>query len=70
MRTKGDTMEEIPPTYPLLITVEEAAKILSLSRTMVYELINREGLPVHRFNSAVRISPIELKTWLDERKAT
>jgi hypothetical protein len=36
----------------------------------VYELINREGLPVHRFNSAVRISPIELKTWLDERKAT
>jgi excisionase family DNA binding protein len=61
-------MKETTPTHPLLITVEEAAKILSLSRTMVYELISRESLPVHRFNSAVRISPTELQTWLNERK--
>jgi excisionase family DNA binding protein len=63
-------MEETPPTHPFLITVEEAAKLLSLSRTMVYELINRESLPVHRFNTAVRINPAELQIWLNERKTT
>jgi excisionase family DNA binding protein len=61
-------MEETTPIQQLLITVEEAARILSLSRTMVYDLINREGLPVHRFNTAVRINPTELQTWLHERK--
>jgi excisionase family DNA binding protein len=62
-------MEETAASrQPLLITVEEAARILSLSRTMVYDLINREGLPVHRFNTAVRINPTELQDWLNERK--
>jgi excisionase family DNA binding protein len=61
-------MEETPPTPPFLITVEEAARLLSLSRTMMYELINREGLPVHRFHSAIRVNPIELQDWLNERK--
>ena len=63
-------MEETPPTHPILITVEEAARLLSLSRTMMYELINREGLPVHRFNSAIRVNPTELQNWLNERKTT
>jgi excisionase family DNA binding protein len=67
---KGTIMEETPPIHPFLITVEEAAKLLSLSRTMVYELINRERLPVHRFNTAVRINPAELQIWLTERKIT
>jgi excisionase family DNA binding protein len=61
-------MEETSPIQQILITVEEAARILSLSRTMVYDLINREGLPVHRFNTAVRINPTELQAWLNERK--
>lgn len=51
----------------LLITVEEAAKLMSLGRTMIYELINNENLPVHRFKSAVRISPAELQAWINER---
>lgn len=67
---KGTIMEETSPIHPFLITVEEAAKLLSLSRTMVYELINRERLPVHRFNTAVRINPAELQIWLTERKIT
>ncbi|MBA2392054.1 MAG: helix-turn-helix domain-containing protein [Ktedonobacteraceae bacterium] len=67
-RQRGSMMEETPPIHPFLITVEEAARLLSLSRTMVYELINRENLPVHRFNSAVRINPTELQMWLNERK--
>jgi excisionase family DNA binding protein len=62
-------MEETPPsTQQLLITVEEVARILSLSRTMVYELISCEGLPVHRFHTAIRVNPVELQIWLNERK--
>jgi excisionase family DNA binding protein len=61
-------MEETPPIQQILITVEEAARILSLSRTMVYDLINRERLPVHRFNTAVRINPTEFQAWINERK--
>lgn len=53
---------------PLLITVEEAAKMLSLGKTTIYEMINNEGLPVHRFKSAVRISVTELQEWLESRK--
>ena len=63
-------MDETPPIHPFLITVEEAAKLLSLSRTMVYELINREGLPIHRFHSAIRVNPTELQDWLKERKTS
>jgi excisionase family DNA binding protein len=61
-------MEETTPIHPFLITIEEAARLLSLSRTMVYELINCEGLPVHRFKSAIRVNPTELQDWLNERK--
>jgi excisionase family DNA binding protein len=46
------------------------AKKLGLSRTMVYILINREGLPVVRFGRAVRISAPSLQKWVEERERT
>jgi excisionase family DNA binding protein len=53
---------------PLLLTVPQVAKELSLSRTMVYILINREGLPVVRSGRAVRISAPSLQKWVEERE--
>ena len=53
---------------PLLLTISEAAKILSLGRTKVYELIAHEGLPVVRFGRAIRVSPISLQQWLQRRE--
>jgi excisionase family DNA binding protein len=53
---------------PLLLTVPQVAKKLGLSRTMVYILINREGLPVVRFGRAVRISAPSLQKWVEERE--
>ena len=53
---------------PLLLTVPQVAKELGLSRTMVYLLINREGLPVVRFGRAVRISAPSLHKWVEERE--
>ncbi len=53
---------------PLLLTVPQVTKELGLSRTMVYVLINREGLPVVRFGRAVRISAPSLQKWVEERE--
>jgi excisionase family DNA binding protein len=55
---------------PLLLTVPQVAKELGLSRTMIYILINREGLPVVRFGRAVRISAPSLQKWVEERERT
>ncbi len=52
---------------PLLLNIPQVAKMLSLSRTKVYELIDTEGLPVVRFGRAVRVSLTALQQWLDQR---
>jgi excisionase family DNA binding protein len=53
---------------PLLLTIPQVAKLLSLGRTKVYELIDREQLPVVRFGRAVRVSPAALQRWLEQRE--
>jgi prophage regulatory protein len=53
---------------PLLITVEEAAQMLSIGRTKLYDLIRYEGFPVVRFGKMVRVRPSELQEWLESRK--
>ena len=52
---------------PLLLNIPQVARMLSLSRTKVYELIETEGLPVVRFGRAVRVSLTALQQWLDQR---
>jgi excisionase family DNA binding protein len=61
--------ETIQDTQPLLVTVSQVAKMLSLSRTMIYKLIDMEGLPVVRFGRAVRVSPRSLQQWLEHRQS-
>ncbi len=61
--------ETIQDTQPLLVTVSQVAKMLSLSRTMIYKLIDIEGLPVVRFGRAVRVSPKSLQQWLEHRQS-
>jgi excisionase family DNA binding protein len=56
------------PTQPLLLTIPQVAAMLGLGRTKVYELIDREGLPVIRFGRAVRVSSLSLQQWLAERE--
>ena len=53
---------------PLLLNVQQVCKMLSLSRTMVYKLIQVEGLPVVRFGKAIRVSPDSLQRWLTKRE--
>ncbi len=53
---------------PLLLSIPQVCKSLSLGRTKVYELIDFEGLPVVRFGRAVRVSVIALQQWIEDRE--
>ena len=57
-----------PAITPFLVSIDIAAKYLSLSRSYIYQLIDRENLPYHQFGKAKRINLAELVAWLDARK--
>jgi excisionase family DNA binding protein len=54
---------------PLLIRIEEAARILSLSRSTIYEMMDRGDLPSVRCGTARRIPLAALRAWV-ERQVT
>ena len=59
--------QSLPTTIQTwLVTVPEAAGMLRVGRTKVYELIATEGLPKVKFGTAVRIPVKELEDWLAE----
>jgi excisionase family DNA binding protein len=60
--------ETTQDTQPLLLTVPQAAKLLNLGRTKVYELIGTKQLPVVRFGRAVRVSSASLKRWVEQQE--
>lgn len=62
MNKKGNAQ----PT-PMMLTAEETAAILGLSRTKVYELIAAGELPVMRFGRSVRVNRAELLALIEER---
>lgn len=52
---------------PLLVRVEEAAHILSLGRTMIYELMANGQLPSITIGTARRIPLAALEKWVADR---
>ena len=67
-----ETME-IPQaaSAPLMLRVEEAAKLSGLGRTKFLELLYAGEVPgVARFGRAVRVNRRMLEAWLDERSAS
>ncbi len=49
---------------PLLYRFPEAAQLLGLGRSTVYELVQRGELPVVRVGRAVRIAAEDLQAWI------
>ena len=52
---------------PLLLKVEAAAKLLSLGRTKMYELIAAGDVPIIRLGRSVRVPTESLRQWVEER---
>jgi excisionase family DNA binding protein len=68
---KGGYVQEPQATtdlQPRLWTISQVSQALKLGRTKIYELIWKEHLPVQKFGRAVRVSPVELQRWLEERE--
>jgi excisionase family DNA binding protein len=65
--------EQNPQTVaiePLLVRVEEAARLLSLSRSTIYEMLDRGELPSVRCGAARRIPLAALRVWIERQTAT
>src|SRR5581483_5687401 len=60
-----------PSTLPsFLLTVDQVAPLLGLSRSQVYKLIKTEHLPVVRIDSKIRFSPLAVQRWIEEHLYT
>lgn len=55
---------------PLLVRPEEAARLLSVGRTMIYELMKRGELPVVHIGRATRIATRDLHAWVDQHRSS
>ena len=53
----------------MLVTADEAAGFLSLSRSQVYELAKRREIPSIRIGRSVRFPLDALRRWIDEKQA-
>jgi len=67
MARKKTVAASIPP---LFLTIPQVAQSLGLGRTKVYELINREGLPVVKFGRASRVPVARFQQWIAQREAS
>jgi len=61
------TPNSTPSRHPLLVTVNQAAEILSLSRSSIYQLIWTEQLMPIRIGRSVRFSVDQLEHFVAER---
>ncbi|NTU84407.1 MAG: helix-turn-helix domain-containing protein [Chloroflexales bacterium] len=56
-----------PLVEPLLVRVEEAARMLSLSRSTIYEMMDAGELPSVRRGAARRIPVAALRDWVAQQ---
>lgn len=54
-------------TERLALTVDEAAELLSISRSLAYRWAKDGTLPTIRVGNAVRVPRRALEAWIDER---
>ena len=64
MSTPENT-EALRSTEPLLVTVGEAASLLSISERKLGELTRTRAVPSRRIGRVVRYSPQELAHWIE-----
>ena len=54
-----------PAVDPLLVTVEEAARLLRVGRTLIYEQVRRGALPSVRVGRCRRIALVDLERYVE-----
>jgi excisionase family DNA binding protein len=52
---------------PLVLKIPDLMRVLSISRTLAYEVIHRQGFPAVRIGRTVRIPRDALMKWIEEQ---
>jgi excisionase family DNA binding protein len=60
-----DVFRFIPPPEPEIMTVEEGAALLRISRTSLYDAIGRREVPHVKIGRHIRLSRTALMRWLN-----
>jgi excisionase family DNA binding protein len=52
---------------PLLLTTSEVGALLGVGRTKIFEMLASEELPAIRIGRCVRISRVQVESWIDAK---
>ena len=75
--TKTPVISQLLPSADLIsqlkqhkgaIRVSELARILTVSRTTVYSLINAGRIPHYRVGDCIRLDPVRIASWLAKQE--
>lgn len=51
---------------PLMLSVQEIAKVLGISKTSAYELVRSKGFPVLKIGSRLVVSKEKFREWVEQ----
>jgi excisionase family DNA binding protein len=55
--------------YPKrLLKIDELSEMIGISVSTIYTWVSEERIPVHKLGRAVRFDPVEIESWLKEKK--
>jgi excisionase family DNA binding protein len=54
--------------FPSIVTPEELAKTLKVSRVYIYKLVREKRIPFFHVDRVVRFSGSEVQAWLEEKR--
>lgn len=69
MKKKEKPVENDLPPDDTLMTTTELMKFLNLSRTKIWTMIQREGLPAFKFGGDYRFRKSEILRWMEQYRA-
>lgn len=65
---KEDKKELFEDSYPMLLTSNEVAKILGVSKRVAYEVMERKDFPLIRIRRLKRVNRDSFFEWLNQHK--
>ena len=66
----GSTMKESYKSFdelPMMLSVSQVAKVLGISRTRSYELVNEKGFPKIKIGTRIVVPKDEFKLWIQKQ---
>ncbi len=59
-----------PDSEPLLLTIKDVGALMQISESKIYTMLEDRcpgGIPIMRFGRCVRVSPTQLRCWLEQQ---